>query len=239
MEIFKGIPGDIDLTQDLDFRRTKYENTPQLPTLWDKNTKDKMVLRRDDYSNYTSYINNINISTSSTTYTINSRWISSYDNDTHANYSLLYDGITDITYSFSPSEITLSNGRINVTSYYPQKSKYDVFGCKKINEPILPSIPWNNNKNYCSGKRIAWDTSLYELENCEVYLRPLPNNWGEKSYTSKIDLSDKYNRAQQLIAWLSDKSKSFIERYFDSSNDLKYLTNMNWIRVRDAVIDIV
>jgi hypothetical protein len=137
---------------------------------------------------------------------------------------------------------TYSSYNKTVKLKYSKKDEYDVFG-NKIKQPEqIPSIPWSKKSHTPSILSIPWNKRKWTLRN-EDYIPDIP--WDVEDdwiiYNRKDDLSSPVKRAKKLISWLSKKSSSFIERYFEKDEDVdtSYLTNMTWIRVHDAVIDSI
>ena len=187
------IPGDIDLTENLDFRKVVKKEVPQLPDAWNKkNGKSKFKfsssLSVSSTSSYTT--NNLYISSSY-------NYIDTIDSATTDSiyFNIIDDDIIDIsTISFSIDDHNLirttvsSNSSTNVyisyeneyidtiassSNYFKINTKvdeYDVFGNKKNYSVIdIPRIPWDKKRIYgCSS--IPWnrhryyDKSQYDLQ---------------------------------------------------------------------------
>lgn len=261
------IPGDIDLTENLDFRKVVRKDVPQLPDLWSKKeTSPKLTYLNesisiingtipfdDEYNiiyepdsvydyvssntyNFTynnsnmtiTYYNtyddtNIQITNASITrsiqYTISNS--STFSTTNYRGFISWNDG-DNITYSSSSNKLYIKS---SIDGY-----EYDVFGNRKISyEENIPQIPWSN-KSIDYIRRLPWNK-----KDNSYFIPDIP--WDEEDeYHYK--LSNQFNRAKHLIGWLSDRTRSFIEEYFRPEEDnLSYLTNMHWIRVKDAIID--
>lgn len=257
------IPGDIDLTENLDFRNVKRRELPQLPASW--KGKDRINTINDTLNTYINTNDTITISTpntfswtyytdddSNTTTTI--RTIREGHNDSQLSWTFTryYDDYWDstiytwnrydeINYTSSlSSNIYEYDNKISVKLIDSDKPKYDVFG-NKIKQPEqIPSIPWSKKSYTPSIPSIPWSKRKLTFRN-EDYIPDIPWEDEWQWYHNKIDLSTPIKRAKNLISWLAKKSSSFIEKYFENNEevDMSYLTNMNWIRIHDAVIDSI
>lgn len=252
------IPGNIDLTENLDFRKVVQKEIPQLPDNW---KKSELITDTEHISTFTSTTNSISINNNST-YTYHTTyyndedeygltntnitsssldsisdwtgWITYYDRDTSV--------ISDITFSYDDSTISYNSGN-HFKIITKKKKEYDIFGNEKIDYvEEIPSIPWSLKQDNLLIRDIPWRTYKYYTDYEDDEIPSIP--WDEIPRWSRVkrfDLDSIVNRAKNLICWLSDKSNRFIENYLDKEEevDLSYLTNMSWIRVRDAVIDTV
>lgn len=237
------IPGDIDLTENLDFRNVVKRETPQLPSVWNKSnivfkSSDRITITNSTITSV-SYFNIIDDEILDVPYDI---YDNSLDNvyartiittnssvNTYISYA---DEISTITSTYS-----YSSGRFKLNT---KECEYDVFGNLKrstvVDTPTIPwnkkhvfvdkTIPWNKfrSQNFLYTERIPWDYTMYISE-----------------YLSEPNLSSLYDRASNLISWLSKKTRTFITnylRYLEKEEvNLSYLTNMSWIGVKDAIID--
>ena len=230
------ITGDIDLTEKLDFRKTVKREIPKLPAVWD--VKNKIN---------TDVCNEFTISSTNITYnTINSNISTTNFNFTTNVY--FYD---DIHYEwFDSTGLTISNPyNSNILEYYngsttvkvtPLKDKpeYDVFGNVKQHPEEIPKIPWSEkSKEYAS--KIPWNRYNYRFYIEDDKRIPWDNKRENSNGWFVMNSRNKTDRIRSSIAWLADKTSSFINRYLnqDDNNDLNYLTNMSWIRIHDAVVD--
>ena len=243
------LPGDIDLTENLDFRNVKQLPIPRLPESWNDidciNSKINDIADHISYTTTIRYYNSTSITIS--TQNINSSWVSlnNYTDNSEYNYVSFESEFDDIESLYNPN-ISISNTYINTTRTdspkklylsYKKEDEYDIFGNKKVNNiEYIPQLPWSTEIYNKPIRKIPWDTSI----NSEEIYEDIP--WDiECDKPKKYDLSNVINRAKHLIPWLSDKSQSFLEDYLnlDEDKSLSYLTNMSWIGVRDAIIDIV
>ena len=252
------IPGDIDLTKNLDFRRRVKKEIPQLPSEWNKNGNNKK-----SYNNFDTNITvNSDLTTYTTSFSINTSSINRWSVDVLdlTNYNIIDD--YDTINLYNDYRITVSNtngttstyrfGHDKITwklNYIENKPKKDVFGnIVKEPEPI-PKIPWGKIYPNNPSKSIAWRTSIYHDRlyenryNYGYYDNRIP--W-DVEYIDTVEggfrfkeEEDIFDKAKKMICWLNDKSISFIKSYldYDDGRDLSYLTNMSWIRIRDAIIE--
>ena len=277
------IPGDIDLTQNLDFRKTVRRELPQFPANWNKDEKKDSSKRSylntstsslssylsSSVSNYIRIDNNVSLTVYNTYYD-SLRDINLYDVDIDIMYDRVNEYIANSTYYDDDFEIlenysgytinfnytngghygyitpTSTRGRFLSTHKDTKKDEYDVFGNKKRKkQSYIPSIPWSTTKRTERIESIPWKThearkSYYGYFDGSQRCVDKPIPWKKVSkLNNNKDLVTPSTRAQCLISWLKDKSLSFIRNYLDkeSEDNSSYLTNMSWIRVRDAVID--
>lgn len=250
------ISGDIDLTENLDFRKVVRKEIPQLPEKWSEEKSNKLNY---EFSNNT-YITTTTSSSQIIRYDTNddgitwlsfreNRWSDSSHNIRYTynisnnDYFTIYDN--DDSYDVS---ITTSNNYIirpsrnNITfkiENVKKESEYDILG--NVIEPPekIPKFPWDERieKEYIPS--IPWERYGFKYHIYEDEIIPsIP--WEEDDIiTTGRPRYTEYDRLRDAIPWLADKSSSFIDKYFnpDDEADLSYLTNMQWIRVRDAVID--
>jgi hypothetical protein len=258
------IPGDIDLTEKLDFRKVVRKEIPQLPATW--NGKNSLSNFQTNSINITSTVR------TTMTYQIFDQNIQ-YWYDDHwntINYDDDFDSIT--TFTTSPSQRTnsyalrdnwitwndddynlvinysssTSSSRTYKTTISYGKPEHDVFGNVKIHEEKIPDIPWDLTKrrNKVSINSIPWKNKYEDVWNSfrddDEYIPKIPWHFNKSRRPDKeVDLTSVVSRARNLISWLSDKSTRVIENYLSSDEevDLSYLTRMGWIGVRDAVIE--
>lgn len=245
------IPGDIDLTENLDFRKAVKKEVPQLPSAW-KNNGSKINI--SDGDTYITTITTSDITNITTSYTVRHNntsnmsyewmplnrytYINTYTND--VNDSVIYWNSDNLTLTVSSNDTEYyyhksDNGNIKIS--FKQEDEYDVFGNKKIKPKPIPKIPWEKKYEY-SPNRIPWARNLYRFHT--DYIEPIPWDYDDIEYSTRMKLDDKFKRAKHLISWLFNKSLPDIRTYLtkeDSEDNSSYLTNMGWIRVRDAVID--
>lgn len=250
------VPGDIDLTENLDFRNVKRREVPQLPASW--KGKDRLNINNvninryigNSYTvtwNYNTYYEEFFESDSNLTTTMTVRGIREVSNDYQLSWTTTIDESTGSTLYYWNNDVDYitSYTSDNVSQEY-DKPEYDIFGNRIKHPKPIPKIPWSTYKRDRTPiiHPIAWKRSINKwIKYDEDYIPDIP--WDTEDYgwydLSKKDLSTPIKRAKNLISWLSKKTSTFIERYFDKDDekvDMSYLTNMSWIRVHDAVIDI-
>ena len=248
------LPGDIDLTQNLDFRKQVKKELPQFPATWNGDGKISNKLNYDNFIGNISVSNDYTLTISNTTNDNTRVSIYRYDTDSdiitsspivmyrynNQNTWFEYNTHDYLTTSSTTSSITINKyiepekdifGNI-IESKQEQQPKCSkcgevlmpwehnyCFDCNNKSKRPIPDTPWENQNKfkyssyiyYNSDDRIPWETEVYYNES----------------------------KSQEPICYLADKSKAFIERYlnrFEEDNE-SYLTNMRWIRVRDAIID--
>lgn len=243
------LPGDIDLTENIDFRKTRRKEISQLPDSWrgkksdDNNFKISNNLYLDSTITYTS--NSIfTISTQSSQLSINDHsMIYNFDSVyyNHENNTVpIYYTIQNNTYS--SYNINYNNDFDNIIKvYFKNEPEYDVFG-NKI-EPLLEyidPIPWKERNTEQKISKIPWDSHYYNrFIRIHNYMEAIPWNYdGDDLYDdnkSKFSIDN----AGEFISWLKGQSISFIKRYLnrDKEDNSSYLTNMSWIGVNDAIIE--
>lgn len=229
------ISGDIDLTEKLDFRRTVKKEIPQLPANWKENKNKLNYTINDDRMYMTVDYNN------GYTYTVNLT-------DTISNITYYYDDtsiidrwfISDYQFVLSPSTTsTTTSNSITWSGISQKEPERDIFGNIKEYPEEIPKIPWGKkSKEYI--KPIPWNYKHKRAWAYYEYNRRIP--WEEEDTDDelfRIGDNDRISRIRNSIAWLADKTASFINNYLDQNDevDLSYLTNMSWIRISDAVID--
>lgn len=238
------IPGDIDLTENLDFRRTKRKEIKQLPDSW----HGDIHINSKKYYNYINDFDN----TSSITISSNNNIRFSVNDENTIIYNLNNSSIQQsVTFSIISAELDNNNYIITNGDYINTSTKYyittevkpelDVFGNKIIQEPEIKPIPWRDYKE-CKIKDIAWDMSFKRRMRDYLFIEDgIPWETSDDYYWHDIDQSNKFSisKAAEFISYLKGKSSSFIKRYLnrETEDNSSYLTNMNWIGVKDAIID--
>lgn len=197
------LPGDIDLTENLDFRKTVRKKVPKLPDNW--NAKKPLNFNISDYnlSSTTSYERRISD---------NNCYILNYNNDYQFN----------ITHTLSSYAINYYNINNSSTSYrfindytISCEDETDVFGNKIKQCTIIPDIPWDVLSKSNFKKLIPWDNILFNnLDYDDDNIA-----WGSEEYDIKVSNS---------IPWNTSKN---------DDTDLKYLNDMQWLRITDTIIE--
>lgn len=222
------IPGDIDLTENLDFRKTVKKELPKIPSNWSGHNninvcKCNFSITTNTYLNTTTesiigYIDSSSII----------RW--NYGNEYSTDSDSIiyyYTQYNNTTTSISPS--------IRISIKDEPIKRVDVFGNEIRKEKPIDKICWRLSKcNYNEYiNRIAWKRYTYSHGLYERYDDPIP--W---------EINDRYKRNKKgsisnKICYLKDKSDRFISEYLnkDKQDLSSYLTNMQWIRVHDALIE--
>lgn len=267
------IPGDIDLTENLDFRKVVKREIPQLPSVWNGNNDveagiqynrinttfseiidETFIYRPSSNSDITirrfDVGDDVYFDVEETFNTIDT-WntFDSFNSASTSTTSTLYSWNSYLTYRYS----TVLDDSAAISSYktkahYKTKKKRDVFGNIIPSIDVIPKIPWDSSRGYQYTRRIPWGSAEKETytpsiawkeeEKRKNSLNYLYDGWIDLSRSNE-ETKVKVNRARSLITWLADKTKRFIEDYFETNVEktLSYLTNMSWIRVRDAVVD--
>lgn len=259
------IPGDIDLTENLDFRKTVRKEIPQLPDIWQGNKLNKFF-KTDSAITYINRHVNTTITRYVDEYIADSITWNNADGftitNTHYNNSSTVAMWYDYTTSINTTH-TRDNSRPYVTIRYDNTAtshcyidyndslihvnevvdEYDVFGNKIPSIPVIPRIPWEGKHKYAPTYRdIAWRNG-YDWNYDRDYDDEPSIPWkiyNRHRYWSTLPIPEnEIGRAKKLISWFKDKSDRFIRRHLESEDetDLSYLTNMSWIRVKDAIID--
>ena len=214
------IPGDIDLTENLDFRKSRKKEIPKLP--WNKNNistinESDITITLDNSANNITY------------YNYDEYGVIRYG--TYDEILPLYDSITSYDFISYNESFTTTSTQLTSLRLKFNETKKDVFGniikkdkpikniCwsafNKIKE-VIPIIPWKRSYNdyriYSikfnnTNNKIPWKTSMY------------------------IKIND------NPICYLNGKSNSFIDEYFHKRDNSNYLTDMNWLRIHDAIIE--
>lgn len=224
------IPGDIDLTEKLDFRKVVKHEISKLP--W-KNKKPLFT----KYSNFINDINDINSTYSYNTYYNTCNYSNNITYTTTNNTNFYYSNSNIITY--------MQDNNTNIIMYNTSKC-YDndsiPWKCNKHNY-IESAIPWENNVEK-QIRKISWYNATKYLKYINIMIgddnnltKKVKIPWDMESKNENFNLSSIKYRAKNLIDWLHNKTPSFIERYLNNESNLSYLTNMQWIQIHDAIID--
>lgn len=212
------IPGDIDLTENLDFRKSRKKEIPKLP--WNKNNISTI-------NELIAFDNNTNV----ITYYNYDEYGVRHNNVYYDEILSLYDGTTSYNFISDNESFTTTSTLLTSLRLKFNETKKDVFGniikkdkpikniCwsafNKIKE-VIPIIPWKRSYNdyriYSikfnnTNNKIPWETSMH------------------------IKIND------NPICYLNGKSNSFIDEYFHKRDNSNYLTDMNWLRIHDAIIE--
>ena len=216
------IPGDIDLTENLDFRKSRKKEIPKLP--WNKNNIS--AINESDIT-----ITLDNSANAIITYYNYDEYGVRHNNVYYDEILSLYDGTTSYNFISDNESFTTTSTLLTSLRLKFNETKKDVFGniikkdkpikniCwsafNKIKE-VIPIIPWKRSYNdyriYSikfnnTNNKIPWETSMH------------------------IKIND------NPICYLNGKSNSFIDEYFHKRDNSNYLTDMNWLRIHDAIIE--
>ena len=235
------IPGDIDLTENLDFRKSRRKELPSLP--W---YISSCIINDDDnimsIANYivptstTLSYNNIYYDDNIITDISEELWI----NDTFINDFTSTTNSSSTTLILDNNIVEITNNGISLTNMvlYNDKPKKDIFGniipskeiipkiCYEIKEKIserIPKLPWETNRNLF----------INECDN------RIP--WKKRSKFSRFNKSWEldFKPNTNPICYLEGKSSSFIRSYLnrETEDNHGYLTNMGYLRIHDAIIE--
>ena len=178
------IPGDIDLTQNLDFRKTVKKKIPKFPVNW-KRKKEMKVSNNISYTNASTGIDRIDDNITLSVYysdiedlynmdiiydTID-MWTMNDSNSSSINFNYynindhgFYDGYSTYTVG-NTSSASMTSYRIQTTNRFKRNNpfkvedEYDVFGNKKNRKKeYIPSIPWRTTKSTENIPSIPWES---------------------------------------------------------------------------------
>ena len=229
------IPGDIDLTENLDFRKSRRKELPSLPWSNISLNNDGIIITTNyvqpmsslsQYNNFNIYYDDI---------ITEELWIDdSFGN--HFTSTTTSSSTSTILYSNS-IETIIYNDTSSKTYKALYKTKKDIFGnlipskeiipkiCYEIKEKIserIPKLPWKTNHNLFINEcdnRIPWKKRSKFRFN---------KSW-------ELDFKPNTNP----ICYLEGKSSSFIRSYLnrETEDNHGYLTNMGYLRIHDAIIE--
>ena len=216
------IPGDIDLTENLDFRKSRKKEIPKLP--WDKNNistinESDITITLDNSANVITYYNY-------------DEYGVRHNNVYYDEILSLYDGTTSYNFISDNESFTTTSTLLTSLRLKFNETKKDVFGniikkdkpikniCwsafNKIKE-VIPIIPWKRSYN---------DYRIYSIKFNNTNNK-IP--WETSNYINTNNTNP--------ICYLNGKSNSFIDEYFHKKDNSNYLTDMNWLRIHDAIIE--
>ena len=209
------VPGDIDLTENLDFRKSRKAIIPKIP--WEELhgnfiSEDMLNTAFNDDTEF-------RITTSSSSISTTSIHISYSDTRTY-NFYIQYDN--GLFWHNIPTNS--STYTINANNYYPKK---DIFG-NIIKEDIpIPELCYYDNKQEEKIPRLPYHDEPKDCIPC------LP--WDDV-YTPFCDF---YKKKVEQICYLDGMSTGDRRDYLrrNTIDNSKYLTDMRHIRIRDAIIE--
>lgn len=236
------IPGDIDLTENLDFRnirKSKENSNNKIPwqTPTDQNNHSDNFVQLDRRNLYpTSLYNNLynsmqlNIFNESNSYLV-------------SNYSSIY---SSINYNSSSTTVEYANFKYNII--YDLNNEYNVDDYSSV---------FKSKPRFTKEKRIPWDDFRYSSFIDDLYKLHKSDQkefWGnpkdhfkepDDSYYVFLKIQDKRNNIKQgdelsimknNISYLKDMNRDLLESYIAALNDnidMSYLLNMGHIRIND------
>ena len=219
------VPGDIDLTENLDFRKSRKANIPKIP--WDElhaNFISEDML--NTVSLYTFDDNTFRITTTSSSTTSNNISTTSmhitYDDTRTDNFYIQYDNGS--WYNISSTNSSTDSSIISVNNYYPKK---DIFGNIIKEKAPIPKLCYYDNKQEEKIPRLPYHDEPKDCIPC------LP--WDDV-YTPFCDF---YKKKVEQICYLDGMSTGDRRNYLrrNTIDYSSYLTNMHHIRIRDAIIE--
>ena len=103
------VPGDIDLTENLDFRNVKRREIPQLPASW--KGKNRLNISNDNLNTYISSSNTI-------TWTYNTYYEDYLESDSNLTTTMTVRGIREVSNNYQLSWTTTIDESTGSTLYY-------------------------------------------------------------------------------------------------------------------------
>ena len=209
------VPGDIDLTENLDFRKSRKAIIPKIP--WEELHGN--FINEDMLNTAFNDDTEFRITTSSSSISTTSMHIS-YSGTRTYNFYIQYDN--GLFWHNIPTNS--STYTINANNYYPKK---DIFG-NIIKEDIpIPELCYYDNKQEEKIPRLPYHDEPKDCIPC------LP--W-DYVYTPFCDF---YKKEPDPICYLDGMSTGERRNYLrrNTIDNSKYLTDMRHIRIRDAIIE--
>ena len=209
------VPGDIDLTENLDFRKSRKAIIPKIP--WEELhgnfiSEDMLNTAFNDDTEF-------RITTSSSSISTTSMHIS-YSGTRTYNFYIQYDN--GLFWHNIPTNS--STYTINANNYYPKK---DIFGNIIKGDIPIPELCYYDNKQEEKIPRLPYHDEPKDCIPC------LP--WDDV-YTPFCDF---YKKKVEQICYLDGMSTGDRRDYLrrNTIDNSKYLTDMHHIRIRDAIIE--
>ena len=216
------VPGDIDLTENLDFRKSRKATIPKIPwsELHDNFISEDML---NTIALYTFDDNTFRITTTSTNTTTDSSISTTsmhitYDNTRTDSFYIQYDN------GLFWYNIPRHSSTISVNNYYPKK---DIFGNIIKEKAPIPKLCYYSHKQEKKIPKLPYHD---EPKDCIPYLP-----WDDV-YTPFCDF---YKKKVEQICYLDGMSSGDRRDYLrrNTIDNSKYLTDMRHIRIRDAIIE--
>lgn len=208
------VPGDIDLTENLDFRKSRKATIPKIPWL---ELQDN-IISEDMLNSVTMPISSTNIEFRVTGSTMRI----TYDDFTTDTLYIQYDNGS--WYNISSINSSTDSSIINVNNYYPKK---DIFGNIIKEKAPIPKLCYYSHKQEKKIPKLPYHD---EPKDCIPYLP-----WDDV-YTPFCDF---YKKKVEQICYLDGMSTGDRRNYLrrNTIDNSKYLTDMRHIRIRDAIIE--
>ena len=208
------VPGDIDLTENLDFRKSRKATIPKIPWL---ELQDN-IISEDMLNSVTMPISSTNIEFRVTGSTMRI----TYDDFTTDTLYIQYDNGS--WYNISSTNSSTDSSIISVNNYYPKK---DIFGNIIKEKAPIPKLCYYDNKQEEKIPRLPYHDEPKDCIPC------LP--WDDV-YTPFCDF---YKKKVEQICYLDGMSAGERRNYLRRNiiDNSKYLTDMRHIRIRDAIIE--
>ena len=208
------VPGDIDLTENLDFRRSRKATIPKIPWL---ELQDN-IISEDMLNSVTMPISSTNIEFRVTGSTMRI----TYDDFTTDTLYIQYDN--DSWYNISSINSSTDSSIISANNYYPKK---DIFGNIIKEKAPIPKLCYYSHKQEKKIPKLPYHD---EPKDCIPYLP-----WDDV-YTPFCDF---YKKKVEQICYLDGMSTGDRRNYLrrNTIDYSSYLTNMHHIRIRDAIIE--
>ena len=208
------VPGDIDLTENLDFRKSRKATIPKIPWL---ELQDN-IISEDMLNSVTMPISSTNIEFRVTGSTMRI----TYDDFTTDTLYIRYDNGS--WYNISSTNSSTDSSIISVNNYYPKK---DIFGNIIKEKAPIPKLCYYSHKQEKKIPKLPYHD---EPKDCIPYLP-----WDDV-YTPFCDF---YKKKVEQICYLDGMSTGDRRNYLrrNTIDYSSYLTNMRHIRIRDAIIE--
>ena len=208
------VPGDIDLTENLDFRKSRKATIPKIPWL---ELQDN-IISEDMLNSVTMPISSTNIEFRVTGSTMHI----TYDDFTTDTLYIQYDNGS--WYNISSTNSSTDSSIISVNNYYPKK---DIFGNIIKEKAPIPKLCYYSHKQEKKIPKLPYHD---EPKDCIPYLP-----WDDV-YTPFCDF---YKKKVEQICYLDGMSTGDRRNYLrrNTIDYSSYLTNMHHIRIRDAIIE--